>query len=124
MCIGPKTLCNACGVRYQRSQSKAKSNKRLASERRNSPVIRAPAAKQQRIVSGRAGGRMMGSSHGNPSRVVGMGHQAGGFYHEDDGSPPNGSTQILDEEDMEDYNDQGYQIDDDEQPVSVSSEEW
>lgn len=30
---GPKTLCNACGVRYQRQQSKAKSNKRLASER-------------------------------------------------------------------------------------------
>jgi hypothetical protein len=26
-------LCNACGVRYQRQQSKAKSNKRLASDR-------------------------------------------------------------------------------------------
>lgn len=36
---GPKTLCNACGVRYQRSQSKAKSNKRTAADKcRGSPL--------------------------------------------------------------------------------------
>ncbi|WIA14550.1 hypothetical protein OEZ85_003067 [Tetradesmus obliquus] len=61
---GPKTLCNACGVRYQRSQSKAKSNKRQASERarseRGSPShARAP---KQACLANRAAAPACGDS--------------------------------------------------------------
>eukprot|EP00879_Flechtneria_rotunda_P001503 GHRR01001660.1.p1 GENE.GHRR01001660.1~~GHRR01001660.1.p1 ORF type:complete len:1310 (+),score=607.85 GHRR01001660.1:230-4159(+) len=50
---GPKTLCNACGVRYQRSMSKNKSNKRAAADRarKECSPLQPRAAKQVRLTA-------------------------------------------------------------------------
>jgi hypothetical protein len=73
---GPKTLCNACGVRYQRSQSKAKSNKRQASERarneRGSPMhARAP---KQACLANRAAAAAAGDASKAADGTAGHGH--------------------------------------------------
>ncbi|KAF6265750.1 hypothetical protein COO60DRAFT_1623835 [Scenedesmus sp. NREL 46B-D3] len=77
---GPKTLCNACGVRYQRSQSKAKSNKRQASERaRGSPMhARAPKqacpASRAAVGAGAAAAGDTGKGGADGAPAAGHGH--------------------------------------------------
>jgi hypothetical protein len=88
---GPKTLCNACGVRYQRSQSKAKSNKRQASERarsdRGSPMhARAPkqACLANRAAAGdasKAAADGMAAGHGHGTRSASKGGSRHGQSH-------------------------------------------
>jgi hypothetical protein len=74
---GPKTLCNACGVRYQRSQSKAKSNKRQASERarndRGSPM-HARAPKQACLANRTAAAANDASKAAADGTTAGHGH--------------------------------------------------
>ena len=111
---GPKTLCNACGVRYQRSQSKGKNQKRVTGERRQaSPPTRAPMPKYQRTShthqhhtrysrdTGPPVGRHGGGGHGGGGGGGGMGGRQrwdmsrGGYYHNDEGGPLGMSMHIL-----------------------------